>query len=169
MADGPARRRGPRPIGELVAPELSAACRKRGLADATLVLAWRDVVPRDLAEGTRLERIDWPRRDGSAEAGACLVVAATPDAALRLAHGGEALIDRINAVFGWRAVVRLKLVQRRSLAPGTAAGRHRPGPGDYAAARAVAGAVPHEKLSEALVRLGAHVYARSGKGGGKAP
>lgn len=174
------KRRGARPLGALVGRELTPSCRRRGLADGTLLLAWEDVVPGGVATECWVERIDWPRErraavsegTGAAPAtrGATLVVGATPGAALVLSHATAELVARINAVFGWRAVERVKIL--RKAAPPAEARPARPappGPEAVAAARAHAEGIGHEKLKRAVIRLGANVLARSSRRGEGAP
>ena len=135
---------------------------------------WEEIVDRATARHAQPERLVWPRESGdpdAAGAGATLVIRADAGAALTLQHTAPQLIERINVFFGWRAVARLKLVQHRSPAPlpEKPAARTAPSEGDIRAARERVAGVDHAKLSEALVRLGAHVNASAGVNGRETP
>ena len=156
-ADPRRARRAARPLADLVSPAIEPACRKRGFATTELVTLWPELVPPALAN-TRPMKIDWPRRRGveAPDETATLTVAADGPAALVLSYQGEQLIERLNALLGWRAIGRLRIVQRPPL-PARPTRRAGPPPLDAAGearlARAVGG-VAHGPLALALGRLG---------------
>jgi hypothetical protein len=150
--------RGARPVADLVGPVILAACRRRGFAAAELVTLWPELVDPEIAGATQPERIDWPRRRGPEDDGeaATLVVACSGPAALLVSHQTEQILERLNAFLGWRAIGRLRIVQR-PLRPAAKPGGRRIAPLGPAGERRLAaalGGVTAGPLAEALARLG---------------
>lgn len=161
----PFRRRGAQPLADLVGATLKPAARKRGFASVDLFAYWPDIVGPSFADHTQPERLSWPRRlDDGGELGfepAVLTVRCEGGRALLLSYEEQAIIARINAIFGFRAVARLRIVQlpitridrprRRSIAPlGEAQER--------TLREGVAG-IADDGLREALLQLGRAVKA----------
>ena len=111
-----ARRRGVKPLADLIGGVLEPACRKRGFATADLISLWPDIVGERYGETTQPEALHWPRRrDGAGDAPpdpATLVVRCDGPSALFLQHELPQVIQRINMFFGWAAVGRIKIVQK---------------------------------------------------------
>lgn len=155
---------GPRPLAELVARLVAPACRRRGIANAALMLDPADVFGERFARAAAIERIVWPH-DG--DRGATLVVHADAAAALALQHLAPQVIERVNILIGWPAVARLRLTQSRGRVPASPTRRAGPPPPppppDPALTAAVAAEladVAHAQLKDALSRLGARVQER---------
>jgi hypothetical protein len=164
------------PLGELVTGALTAVCRKRGFASATLAVHWPDIVGARTAAHTEPDRMIWPRREKPSErsgGGATLVVRADAAVAVVLQHDAPRLIERVNAAFGWPVVERIKFTQvgRRAPRPAPPAPPAAATDADraHALATLTAAAVPpktgaadapSDRLSAALVRLGANIHAR---------
>ncbi|MEW5424298.1 DUF721 domain-containing protein [Amorphus sp. 3PC139-8] len=111
---GPRRRRAV-PLSDLIGDALTPAARKRGFASAAILTNWASIVDEQTAKTALPERLIWPRRtkaDPDAAGGATLVVATNSASALILQHTAPLLIERLNTFFGWRAVERIKIVQR---------------------------------------------------------
>ncbi|MDQ0313947.1 DUF721 domain-containing protein [Amorphus orientalis] len=114
----PRRRKASRravPLADLIGDALTPAARKRGFASAALLTQWDSIVDEKIARGSVPERLIWPRRakdDPDHAGGATLVLAADAGAALIVQHTTPQLIERLNAFFGWRAIERIKIVQR---------------------------------------------------------
>ncbi|WP_334174881.1 DciA family protein [Pseudoxanthobacter sp.] len=110
-------RRGARPLADLIAPAIEDACRRRGFASGEIVTLWPEIVDSNLAARTRPECIRWPRRlphDDGPRPGTLIVRADGPGAVL-ITHQAPLIAERVNALFGWRAVDRVKVVQRPPL------------------------------------------------------
>lgn len=163
------RRFGPRPLAELVGSLVTPACRRRGVANAALLLEPADVFGERFARSAAIERIVWPRGsrlDGDAT-GATLVVRADGAAALALQHVAPQVVERVNLLIGWPAVARLRLTQARgrvvrpprTLAPIPPLPPVRD-PTHDAEVAARLGAIEHPELKAALSRLGARIEAR---------
>lgn len=85
-----------------------------GFAYAELIVQWPAVVGEALAGASRPERLRWPRASSSPDGrkqGATLVVRAAEGRALEIQHLAPRIIERINAFYGYYAVVALKIVQ----------------------------------------------------------
>ena len=110
-----AKRRRAVPLADLIGDALTPSARKRGFASAAILTHWDSIVDAETALTALPERLIWPRRragDEEAGGGATLVVATNGASAMVLQHTAPLLIDRLNTFFGWRAVERLKIVQR---------------------------------------------------------
>jgi hypothetical protein len=168
---------GPRPLAELVSELMTPACRKRGIANAALMLDPADVFGERFAKTASVERIVWPkgsRIDGSDEAntGATLVVRADAATALALSHVTGQIVERVNILIGWPAVERVRITQthaRSRRRPSAAAPPPLP-PAQVpeAVAERVSG-VDDPELKAALARLGAGVARRGSQSGRKNP
>ncbi|MEJ1157819.1 DUF721 domain-containing protein [Prosthecomicrobium sp. N25] len=119
MDDSPSRRpgpRGPKPVADLIADLMKPAARRRGFASVDLVAYWADIVGPAYADCTRPERLSWPKRieDGGEQAyePATLTVACEGARALLFQHEAADIARRINAVFGFTAVGRIRIVQK---------------------------------------------------------
>jgi len=148
-----------RAVGAFVPKVTAAAFERFGFHSAEIMTSWETIVGADLARLTRPEAIKWPRGskartdasgDGTASAGATLVIACDPAFALEISYRTQDIVDRINRYFGYRAIAQLRVVQ----VPGTAevaAGattRQSPGP------RPVRAATDKLDLTAALDELG---------------
>lgn len=166
------RPKGPRPLAEIVAGLLTPACRKRGVANAALMLSPVDIFGERFARSASVERIVWPkgsRIDETERGGATLVVAADGATALALQHVAPQIVERVNILIGWPAVARLRITQApwRGAAGAGAGGASTAQARDPATAAAAAataapsiGDLANQDLKAALTRLGAAVYRR---------
>lgn len=176
------------PLGELVTGALTAVCRKRGFASATLAVHWPDIVGARTAAHTEPDRMIWPRREKSSDrsdGGATLVIRADAAVAVVLQHDAPRLIERVNAAFGWPVVERIKFTQVHRRTPRPAPPAPPAAATDADRAHALAALAPHaaanaaaaaaasdagagagaldassDRLAAALVRLGANIHAR---------
>ena len=172
--------KGARPLAELVADLMTPACRKRGIANAALMIDPADVFGARFARSASVERIVWAkgsRIDNAEEAntGATLVVRADAATALALSHVTPQIIERVNVLIGWPAVARVRITQTRNRGSRTPfmAAAPRSGPPDTAPTAATPGGealpdavaervntVDDPDLKAALTRLGSGVARR---------
>lgn len=103
------RRSTARPLADLVAPVIGAACRRRGFAAAELITFWPEIIGDDLAARAQPERLVWPADPDETGGGATLVVRAEGRAGLVLQHSAPQVLERLNDFLGWRAVVRIRV------------------------------------------------------------
>ncbi|WP_075220972.1 DUF721 domain-containing protein [Acuticoccus yangtzensis] len=158
-----------RPLADLIGSLVTPACRRRGIANAALMLDPADVFGDRFAKSASIERIVWPKGSklDNQSSGATLVVLADAAAAIALQHSATQVIERVNVLIGWPAIARLRVTQTRGrarrepayLAPVPPP----PAPRNEALAAEIAAqldAVEHPKLKAALSRLGASVQTR---------
>ena len=104
-----------KPISGLLAKILNPVVRKRGLAGADLVMAWRDIAGPQFAECTMPDRIIWPKMtaqdDQNGASPGTLVVRCAGPAAVLLQHEAPLIAERVNTFLGWYAVERIKIAQ----------------------------------------------------------
>lgn len=116
MSEGKARpdKGGARDISRLTDDLFSDALRRRSGLSLAVLRQWNEIAGPALGNVTRPERIKWGRRPHAGEepAPGTLVVAAGAAAALTLQHETDQLIERINTVFGYRAIGRITIVQK---------------------------------------------------------
>jgi hypothetical protein len=111
---------GARSVSSYVPRLTQKAFEKYGFATAALLTDWATIVGADVASYTAPERLKWPRdvnaygdvEDGmQGRPGATLVIRVEGARALELQHKTHQLIERINAMFGYRAVAELRFIQ----------------------------------------------------------
>lgn len=105
-----------RQLGELIGATMHPVARKRGFATSELLSAWPELVGERYVDRVQPGQLIWPRRktaDGEPvlEPATLLVYADAPSALL-LTHELPQLRERINAFFGWKAVDRIRIMQR---------------------------------------------------------
>lgn len=155
----------PKPLADLVAPALGPALAAQGFTGGDVVASWPEIVGERLASASRPLRVEWPRhRDAPGGYGrsgrepAALVVRVEGAFALELQHLAPLVLERVNAVYGWRCVGRLVLKQGPTGA--TRAAPRRPASPDPVSLRRIedkVGALESEPLRAALTRLGCEV------------
>jgi hypothetical protein len=102
------RRGGMRAIGASLARITKPVLGKQGLGEAQLVQEWPAIIGEELARHCWPIKLSFPRgerRDGT------LRLRVTSGVALEIQHREPVLLERINGYFGYRAVIRLALVQ----------------------------------------------------------
>jgi hypothetical protein len=150
-------------VSDLATQILDPVLRKRAGISVGLVQSWEEIVGPRLATRTRAEKIVWPRRmheDDPFEP-ATLIIACEGSAALHLQHETGEIISRVNSFLGFRAVGRIKIVQKPVV---LAEQRRKPQlreltePEKSGIARTV-GQIEDEGLRASLERLGATILA----------
>ena len=170
-----------RAIAALVPKITRKAFEKHGFAAASLIIDWPQIVGRRLARNTRPLKLKWPRavekfadtEEGwEGRPGATLTLQVDPALALDVQYQSAQIIERINAYFGYRAVVSLRIKQeaieiaeRGDMEPHSACDPLRgtslldnSSKGQRKQNAEVAAGDP---LEQALARLGAHIEAES--------
>ncbi|MEM7523017.1 MAG: DUF721 domain-containing protein [Pseudomonadota bacterium] len=174
-APPPRKSRGFLRAAELTPATLRTTGAKRGFAELRLLTEWRAIVGDALAGVCRPLKVSYGGR-GAPGLGATLFVTAEGARAPEIEASKVSIIDRVNAFYGYRAVSRLTIDQRRSPLMAAAsqgfaedaadfAGapeRREPGVQDAeASACAPRTDVKDERLALALARLEANVKARA--------
>ncbi len=156
----PRRRREARPVADLLDGALKPAAKKRGFASTDLFRNWAEIVGPVFATVTQPERLSWPRRleDGGEDGfePATLTVRCEGSRALLLQHEAPVVVERINAVFGFPAVARLRIVQKPIHRPqvGRAPRPRALSPAQEAHVAEITAEIEDEGLKRALVALG---------------
>ena len=152
------RRGGMQAIGASLPRIAKPVLGKQGLGEAQLIAEWPAIVGAELARHCSPIKLSFPRgerRDG------ILRLRVASAVALEIQHREPVLLERINAFFGYRAVIRIALVQ----------GAAPPGPQRPPAPRPLASTerqaldqrldgVADERLRAALERLGSAIIGR---------
>ncbi len=135
---------------------LRPAARQRGLGNMALIQHWADIVGAQYARNCRPIRLQWPRAHADGQEPACvLTIAVAPAQALALQHDTARLLERINDVFGYRAVTRIRVVQAGpAVAAGPSPQKRRVTPREPSKAQvAEFSAIGNPALRTALARL----------------
>lgn len=170
-ATGKPTRRAARPIGDLVSALVEPVVARKAGMSLDLLGAWPEIVGPRLEEGCRPEKLVWPKGYGDETSEpATLVIACEGAFALRLQHEVQTILSRVNDFFGYRAVSKVKIVQRAirttrpnrkpAVAPLTAGNRD--------TIRDATARIESDRLRAALERLGESVIGRNAAAG-KAP
>src|SRR5688500_13296674 len=106
--------RNPVEVSDLATEILDPVLRKRAGSSLGLVQSGEESAGTRLAECSRPEKIQWPRRMHEDEPfePAVLVVACEGSAALYLQHETTEIIGRVNAFLGFAAIGRIRIVQK---------------------------------------------------------
>lgn len=153
------------PLGEAVGQALAPVVKQHGFATAELIARWPALVGERFARVTRPLRVVWPRQapeiiETVGRAPATLVVACEGAHALDLQHAAPIILERLNALYGWRAIERLTIRQGPIRAARGRARHAAPPPPPDSLARRVA-MVDDDALRGALDRLAREIAAES--------
>lgn len=156
------RARTPRPLARMVEKLTKPVLGRHGFTHGAIVTKWPEIVGQDMARHTQPEKIVFSK-DG-VSGGALHLKCDSGALATELQHLEPQILERINTFFGYKAVVRLKLIQ------GPLPEGHGGTPGMPARplspneAKALAGSVAgvdDPELRAALERLGRSVLGRN--------
>ena len=133
-------------------PEVAGkALGKKGLGYGKLVTDWRQIAGVDLGEATAPVKLAFPRGERT---DATLTLDVVPARAVEVQHVLPQLIERVNAVFGYRAVAHIKLIQRPPTRPLRLANLRPLSPVEEGELVSLTALVPDGELRAALERLG---------------
>jgi len=159
------RTRGPRPVSQSIDRMTKGLLGKHGFIHGAIATKWPEIVGDSMARHTQPEKIVFSR-DG-ATGGTLHLKTDSGAFATELQHQEPQIIERINMFFGYRAVVRIKLIQ--GPLPALHKGERRtepPRPLNESEIKGLAGAVANvddPELKEALERLGENILGRKTK------
>jgi hypothetical protein len=158
---------GPVRLDRVAETLLDPVVSRAGFSSTQVIAAWPEIVGPELAARSRPEQLRWPkRRDDSdsgvqsvAAPGATLIVRAEGIDALEIQHMAANIAERINAIFGWRAVSRVSIRQGpvavRAEPPKTSPAV--PEAPERAGSSEKLDTVEDDELRTALARLGARI------------
>lgn len=157
--------RGFKSTSSLLQDRIRKASESRGFAETRLLTRWEEIAGPDIAAIARPVDISYARQG----LGATLTLLTTGPNAPLLQMQGEALRNRINGIYGYNAISRIRITQTAptGFAEGQArfdtTGRPaRPGPDPHTArqAQALAAPVGNPDLRRALEALGQNILTR---------
>jgi len=158
--------RGFKRTSALLQPSIRRVSAKRGFAQSRLLTHWQEIAGEAIAATARPVEVSYARQG----MGATLTILTTGAQAPMLEMQKEALRERINAVYGYNAISRIRLTQTAptGFAEGQADFTHRrpqPAPAAPPAevasrARDMAAPVADDDLRAALERLARNVLTR---------
>lgn len=170
MATRRASTKGFKRTSSLLAGRIRQASESRGFAQSRLLTDWAEVVGPDVAAIARPVEVSY----GRGGMGATLTLLTTGAQAPMLEMQKEQLRTKVNAVYGYNAIARIRVTQ--TAATGFAEGRvafdHKPkdtGPqapdaATHQAASAYVAPVQDDSLRAALERLGANILTKEKQG-----
>lgn len=155
------------PVSDLATQILDPVLRRRTGMSMALIQSWEEIVGPRLAQQSRPEKIQWPRRrdeDDPFEP-AVLVIACEGLAALHIQHETTEILGRANAFLGFGAIGRIRIVQKPV---NTGPARSRPLPkalsdNEKSHLAKLVSDVEDEGLRASLERLGASVIGSKGR------
>lgn len=168
MAQRQGRGRGFTRTSSLLQTQIRKTSESRGFAQSRLLTHWAEIVGPDLSSISRPVEV----RYGRGGLGATLTVLTTGANAPMLEMQKETLREKVNAVYGYNAIARVRVTQTAAtgFSEGQVSFQHRPPrpadrPQEVAPeARAIAGDVQDEGLRAALERLATNVYSKPQRG-----
>ncbi len=162
---------GARSVSSYVPRLTRKAFEKYGFATAALLTDWATIVGADIASFTAPERLKWPRdvnaygdvEDGmQGRPGATLVIRVEGARALELQHKRQQLIERINAMFGYRAIADVRFIQAPIDATGAPRRARLTSPARQANISSPdVAAIQDEALKAALANLESHIRSQA--------
>lgn len=157
---------------KLLEGRIRKASESRGFAQARLLTHWEEVAGADIAAISRPVEVSYARQG----MGATLTVLTNGSNAPLVEMQKEQLRARINAVYGYNAIARVRVTQTSAtgFADGQVDFTHRrdqtakpePSAGAKAQAQKIAHDIGNEDLRSALERLAANVLSKTEKTGG---
>lgn len=162
---GPARRkRGFERTGSLVASQIRTAGESRGFAVSRLLTHWEDVVGAEIARVARPVKVGYGRQG----LGATLTVLVPGAVAPMIEMQKQAILDKVNACYGYAAISRVHLTQTAPIGFAEPKAEFQPAPLDRAqsaeierTATALSCEIGNDGLREALEKLGQNVLTKS--------
>ena len=97
---------GPRHMSRMIPDVAGKALGKKGLGYGKLVTDWKMIVGPDLGDVTAPVKLAFPKGERT---DATLTIDIVPARAIEVQHSMPQLIERVNAMFGYRAVARIKI------------------------------------------------------------
>ncbi|MFK7939342.1 MAG: DUF721 domain-containing protein [Roseovarius sp.] len=162
-----AKSRGFKRTSQLLKDRIRRASETRGFAESRLLTQWEEIIGPDMAAIARPVDVSYGRQGF----GATLTVLTTGAQAPMLEMQKEALRERVNSVYGYNAISRIRLTQTAptGFSEGKASFQHRakpaqaqqPDPALCADAARLAAPVSDGSLRDALETLGRNVLSKS--------
>ena len=165
MAHRPSTTKGFKRTATVLGDRIRRAGESRGFAVSRVLTHWTEIAGADLAEICMPVEVSYGRQG----MGATLVVLTTGAQAPMLEMQKGAIMERVNAAYGYRAITRIRITQtaptgfsegQAQFAPKPPAEPQEPPPQVARAAEDIAGGVSDERLRLALQSLATKVFAK---------
>lgn len=157
------RARSSRPLSRMIDRLTKSMLGRQGFAHGAIVTKWPDIVGQDMARHTQPEKIVFSR-DG-VSGGTLHLRCESGAQATEIQHLEPQILERINTFFGYKAVVRVKLIQGPLPKPKGDKLAKPPRPlteeETKNLAQTVAVVDDNDELRQSLERLGQSIIARS--------
>lgn len=170
MAARRATTKGFKRTATLLTGQIRRASESRGFAQSRLLTDWAEVAGPDIATIARPVEVSY----GRGGMGATLTLLTTGAQAPMLEMQREQLREKVNAVYGYNAIARVRITQTAAtgFADGQVAFEHRsdssgpkvPDPAMKEQANGVVAPVEDDSLRAALEKLGAHILTKEKQG-----
>ena len=98
---------GAQTLSNFLPDEVKKILKKRGFAELELLKNWANIVPKKYISSVSPIKI----KPNSQKEGGHLVLKVDPSIAFAVEHEKEKIIKKINAFFGYQAIVKLELIQ----------------------------------------------------------
>jgi len=98
---------GAQTLSNFLPDEVKKILKKRGFAELELLKNWENIVPKKYISSVSPIKI----KPNSQKEGGHLVLKVDPSIAFAVEHEKEKIIKKINAFFGYQAIVKLELIQ----------------------------------------------------------
>jgi len=167
MSTRRASTRGFKRTSVLLQDRIRQASETRGFAQSRLLTHWEEIVGPDVAQIARPVNVSY----GRGGFGATLTILTTGAQATMLQMQAEQLREKVNAVYGYNAISRIKITQTAptGFSEGQVDFEHRapkpqaepPNPETVQSARNMASPVGDASLREALESLGQNILSKS--------
>ncbi|MDO5527776.1 MAG: DUF721 domain-containing protein [Paracoccus sp. (in: a-proteobacteria)] len=102
------RRRGFEPAGSILGARIGRAAEARGFAISRLLTQWEALVGQQIARSARPVRVSHAGREGF---GGTLVLLCQGTAAPLIEMEAPAIREKVNAVYGYNAIARIRITQ----------------------------------------------------------
>ncbi len=100
---------GAQTLSNFLPDEVKKILKKRGFAELELLKNWENIVPKKYISLISPIKI----KPNSHKEGGYLVLKVDPSIAFAVEHEKEKIIKKINAFFGYQAIVKLELIQEK--------------------------------------------------------
>ncbi|WP_336279452.1 DUF721 domain-containing protein [Bartonella sp. CB175] len=148
-------------LSETVFKMLDPVLRKRTGLNVALIEHWSQIAGCDIGHYTMPLKIIWKRRLDQDDVfqPATLVIACEGFMALKVLHETDELLHRINGFFGYIAIDRIKIVQRRiSVLTDCSSVKLIPNEEDKKHVKKMLENITNEGLRQSLYEFGCHIF-----------
>ena len=165
MTGGKSTTRGFKRTSTLLQARIQRASESRGFAQSRLLTRWAEIAGEEVARIARPVEVSYGREGF----GATLTLLTTGAQAPMLEMQKEQLREKVNAVYGYNAIARIRITQTAptgfaegqvAFEPAPKPDKPQPGPEQRAEAATLVGEIGDSALKQALDALGANILSK---------